>query len=525
MKKKISVVRAVIYNEKDEILCTLCPPITSSLPQWEFPSGEVNEEEKPKEALIRVIKEKLNCTIAVEEKIKEEEYEHLNEIIYLITYKAIIISSEHKSSRDKGLRLRWVRISALKELRWEPGNFLIVNKIYFNQRTELYNYRWSLKTTMLLLIFFLLLSILATKCGSYVIEKIDYILISYAVSVVWSWWFHFNIFKKVVITHKPELKLTLCSKVILINFYRVFRGEKNNYINFNYKEKNVKHKVQPIQYKSFLFNLLKFLFSYDYYFASYFKELLKDKQFNDLCPLRDVYTAQYKCRHNYLNRLIDCQKKGKTISYGCERHQEKKRLKDFVIFSNWFNVLSAAILVMLTMFLYEVYSLLEIKKSTLNIFEIMMVFIVIRLISRAIEVTIAFYYDVVRVRMHPDLTIGERSTNLKKGNRISLAIHSYIEFVLLFSMLYYLNPNSINSVLVAKEYIEFSYLDFLLYSASVSAFNVSFDMQSLTVFGKVLHALQVFLSINLVVLSLAAYLGLTDGMNEYEKADWENGER
>ena len=42
--------------------------------KWEFPGGKVFLNETSKEALIREIKEELNITINVQEKIAEEEY-------------------------------------------------------------------------------------------------------------------------------------------------------------------------------------------------------------------------------------------------------------------------------------------------------------------------------------------------------------------------------------------------------------------------------------------------------------------
>ena len=42
--------------------------------KWEFPGGKVRSNESFKEALIREIKEELNITISVQEKIAEEQY-------------------------------------------------------------------------------------------------------------------------------------------------------------------------------------------------------------------------------------------------------------------------------------------------------------------------------------------------------------------------------------------------------------------------------------------------------------------
>ncbi|EMA6345068.1 hypothetical protein U3450_004134 [Bacillus cytotoxicus] len=174
--------------------------------------------------------------------------------------------------------------------------------------------------------------------------------------------------------------------------------------------------------------------------------------------------------------------------------------------------------------------LIDIFKNTFTeapyiIIDLIYIFLLIRLISRSIEIGLAFYNDTVKAKMNSDLLIGERSTNLKRGNRISLAVHSYIELILLISPLYFMKPELITPILLDKHQQSFLYLDYILYSASVSAFNISFDMVNLTSLGKFIHVLQVFMSIILVVLSVATYLGFKDNMNEFEKADWEKGEK
>ncbi|HDR7585005.1 TPA: hypothetical protein QCX49_005742 [Bacillus mobilis] len=278
--------------------------------------------------------------------------------------------------------------------------------------------------------------------------------------------------------------------------------------------------------------LLKFIFSHDYFFADVFKYTLRErKELNKKCLLRKYKGSE---KHFYLNRDIDCKDKDGKGTYGCEIHQEKIRLKSFVIYSNWKNICSAGFLILISILIKNMdyqNSLIpgfgNSIKITINqndIKYLLFMFVFVRLISRGIEVTVAFYNDVVKSKMNRDLDIGNRSTNLKRGHRISLAIHSYLEFVFLFSILYYLKPHYISGILPASILID-GYLDYLLYSGSVSAFNISFDIVNLKPLGKFLHTLQVFLSVNLIVLSVATYLGIKDEMNEYEKADWEEEQR
>jgi len=120
--------------------------------------------------------------------------------------------------------------------------------------------------------------------------------------------------------------------------------------------------------------------------------------------------------------------------------------------------------------------------------------------------------------MEKSLDIGYKSSTLKRGHRISLAFHSYVEIVIMYSLIYILS-NDLGYFYTIKSSDMKSYLDFVLYSLSVSAFNISFTMDFST-FQKLIHVSQVFSNITLVVLSIASYIGMNDKMTEAEKAKW-----
>ncbi|PEP14045.1 (deoxy)nucleoside triphosphate pyrophosphohydrolase [Bacillus wiedmannii] len=120
MKKTVSVVGAVIFNEKNEILCALRSPPMSLPNYWEFPGGKVDEGETPQEALVREIKEELGCLITVGEKIEEIEHEYENIIVHLDTYKAHVKSGIPKALEHADLK--WVQAKKLLELKWAPAD-------------------------------------------------------------------------------------------------------------------------------------------------------------------------------------------------------------------------------------------------------------------------------------------------------------------------------------------------------------------------------------------------------------------
>jgi 8-oxo-dGTP diphosphatase len=125
MKKKVSVVGAVILNDDNEVLCALRSPRMSLPDYWEFPGGKINLGEDPREALVREIKEELDCTIIVGDQVVAVEHEYKNIIVHLVTFKARIKSGSPKALEHS--ELRWISINNLKALKWAPADIQTVN--------------------------------------------------------------------------------------------------------------------------------------------------------------------------------------------------------------------------------------------------------------------------------------------------------------------------------------------------------------------------------------------------------------
>lgn len=354
-------------------------------------------------------------------------------------------------------------------------------------------FMWSLKIVIIVLAVLIMVVLDLYKSGYYNFsyQIILFVISSWFISFGWTKIFHFHLFKKI------------CGKYVIKRKFQM--GRKSEYIKEFKEDKN--NNIKGWKYYLIL------IFSPDYLYAKILKySLSNNNDMNDECFFRKKSTTNG--RHIYSNRMVKCEYNLKMDRYMCERHQEKKRLQKFVIYSNWVNLMSAGALMFLCLILSAPWK----KGQTNNIIEFLFILVLVHIISRAIEVSFAFYNDVVKAKMTKDLKIGERSTNLKRGHRISLAVHTYVEFILLFSILYFLEPKLINWDVFSHLN---NYVEFILYSASVAAFNISFDVKQLTSFGKIIHTLQVFLSINLVVLSIATYLGFKDEMSAFEKVDWE----
>ncbi|HSH25511.1 MAG TPA: (deoxy)nucleoside triphosphate pyrophosphohydrolase [Massilibacterium sp.] len=123
--KEVNVVGAVIVNEEKEILCALRSEEMTLPLFWEFPGGKIEKNERAEDALVREIKEELDCTIEVLKKVTTTTHAYENVIVHLTTYISKIISGipvakEHKS-------LQWVPQKQLPTLNWAPADIPAVN--------------------------------------------------------------------------------------------------------------------------------------------------------------------------------------------------------------------------------------------------------------------------------------------------------------------------------------------------------------------------------------------------------------
>ncbi|MED2785635.1 (deoxy)nucleoside triphosphate pyrophosphohydrolase [Bacillus thuringiensis] len=127
MKKRVSVVGAVIFNNNNEVLCALRSPKMSLPEYWEFPGGKIEKGETPQGALVREIKEELGCIITIEGKIEEVEHEYENIIVHLATYKACINYGIPEAFEHE--KLIWLSVDNLTELEWAPADLPTVKKL------------------------------------------------------------------------------------------------------------------------------------------------------------------------------------------------------------------------------------------------------------------------------------------------------------------------------------------------------------------------------------------------------------
>lgn len=120
MKKTVRVVGAIIINEEDKVLCALRSPEMTLPNYWEFPGGKIEFEESIQDAVIREIKEELDCGIEALKLFNDYTHEYDHIIVNLVTVICKLINGIPKASEHS--ELRWVSKSDLRSLHWAPAD-------------------------------------------------------------------------------------------------------------------------------------------------------------------------------------------------------------------------------------------------------------------------------------------------------------------------------------------------------------------------------------------------------------------
>ncbi|WP_215148780.1 hypothetical protein [Exiguobacterium sp. s91] len=135
--------------------------------------------------------------------------------------------------------------------------------------------------------------------------------------------------------------------------------------------------------------------------------------------------------------------------------------------------------------------------------ECLYILIFLRLMLRSTEIGLAFYYDLKSSKI--------KSSNLSSSKRITLAITSICEVVLLSSAMYFLQETELQ---IMNSYLEILYIfiEQIKYALSVAIFNASFPETHFKLsiiynlsLNNVVHITQILLSIILISLSIANY--------------------
>lgn len=108
---------------------------------WEFPRGNIELGESPETAVVRKIKEKLSVSIQVGKWVGNVEYDYQTFHMVLRTYLCTISYDELKENNAA----KWVALSELGNIKWEPGNAKLVANIRCKLGEMIRDKNWNCK--------------------------------------------------------------------------------------------------------------------------------------------------------------------------------------------------------------------------------------------------------------------------------------------------------------------------------------------------------------------------------------------
>ena len=126
MKKHHEVVCAVIENNGKIFTCQR-NSYGECAYKWEFPGGKIEPGETHEEALIREVKEELNCIIKVNKYITTIEHEYNTFNLTLHVYLCSLIDSDPQISEH--IDYKWCDKEELKTLDFAEADYKFLDKI------------------------------------------------------------------------------------------------------------------------------------------------------------------------------------------------------------------------------------------------------------------------------------------------------------------------------------------------------------------------------------------------------------
>ena len=127
MKKLVKVVGAIIENENNEVLCALRSSQMLLPNLWEFPGGKVEENEDLAMAIVREIREELNCTIQANEIFHDHTHEYEKIKVNLITMKCKMVAGAPIATEHA--KVIWLSKEKLSSLQWAPADIPAVEQL------------------------------------------------------------------------------------------------------------------------------------------------------------------------------------------------------------------------------------------------------------------------------------------------------------------------------------------------------------------------------------------------------------
>lgn len=137
MSKTYKVVAGIIRNEKGKIL--MLDHKKTGL--WTIPLGKTEFGEKPREALVREMKEEVNIDVTQSYVCEKDNFVFSQGFTTTYVYNIIHYNGEIKNNEpDKHLQIRWITLEEIQELKVTKATELalrfLIDRKAANQRTE-----------------------------------------------------------------------------------------------------------------------------------------------------------------------------------------------------------------------------------------------------------------------------------------------------------------------------------------------------------------------------------------------------
>lgn len=121
--KTLNVVAAII--KKDGKILATKRGYGEFINMWEFPGGKIENNESKEEALIREIREELDCEIEIIKFALDLEYQYPTFYLKMSCFEAIIKNGTPKLLEHNDAR--WLSKDELDEVNWIPADIEAVN--------------------------------------------------------------------------------------------------------------------------------------------------------------------------------------------------------------------------------------------------------------------------------------------------------------------------------------------------------------------------------------------------------------
>jgi len=121
--KTLNVVAAII--KKDNKVLATKRGYGEFINMWEFPGGKIAAMETKQEALIREIKEELDCTIEITKFALDLEYQYPTFYLKMSCFEAVITEGTPKLLEHNDAK--WLKKDELDSVNWIPADIEIIN--------------------------------------------------------------------------------------------------------------------------------------------------------------------------------------------------------------------------------------------------------------------------------------------------------------------------------------------------------------------------------------------------------------